>query len=112
MEFSYFNEIELSGSGERLCSAYFTNPYRATDKAECERLHELIRYVLPKGRSLDSLTQDDLDGIFSNIDSYVRGSKGDRTPYDMVERKFGKAFLEAIGITRIPSKKVRLTQLA
>lgn len=81
---------------------------KATDKAECERLHELVRYCLPKGRSLDSLTQEAVDEMYSDINSYVRKSQGDQTPYDKVRRKFGDGFLAKIGIRRVPKKKVRL----
>lgn len=108
VEFSYFNQIEINEDGEKICSTFFTNPYKATDKAECERLHELVRYFLPKGKSLDLLTQDKIDEMFSNINSYVRKSQGDKTPYDLVKKKFGKEFLDKIGIKRIANKKVRL----
>ena len=50
--------------------------------------------------------------MYSNINSYARGSKGDRTPYELVLRRFGKAFLDAIGIRRVPRKKVRLLPVA
>jgi hypothetical protein len=49
-----------------------------------------------------------VDEVFSNINFYPRKSKGDKTPYDLVRRKFGVAFLDAIGIRRIEKKKVRL----
>lgn len=111
VEFSRFDQIETSDDGEKVCCAFFTNPYKATDKPECERNHELFRYVVPKGKSLDFLTQGMVNDIFSNINSYVRGSKGDSTPYDLVLRKYGKAFLDAIGIRRIPNKKVKLLQI-
>lgn len=78
VEFSFFNEIEVNELGEKICSTYFTNPYKATDKAECERNHELIRYYIPKGKSMDSLTQEKVDEMFSHINSYVRKSKGIR----------------------------------
>ena len=67
-----------------------------------------MRYCLPKGRSLDSLTQEAVDEMYSNINSYVRKSQGDQTPYDKVRRKFGDGFLAKIGIRRVPKKKVRL----
>lgn len=110
-EFSYFNKIEANDDGEVLCRTYFTSPYKATDKAECERLHELVRYVLPKGRSLDSLDQKDLNELFSHINSYVRKSQQGQTPYDLVKQRFGIEFLNAIGIKRIPKKKVRLVPI-
>ncbi len=112
VEFSYFSQIEDDPNGVKRCRTFFTTPYRATDKPECERNHVLIRYVLPKGKSLDFLTQDRVDDIFSNINSYVRQSKKDRPPYDLVRARFGKDFLDAIHIRRIPNKKVRLTQIA
>ena len=110
VEFSYFNEIEVF-NGKQVLRTFFTTPYRSTDKSECERNHEFIRYVYPKGKSLNDITQEDLNEVFSNINSYVRKAKGDKTPYDMVKQRFGQAFLDIIRIRRIPNKKVKLTQL-
>lgn len=61
--------------------------------------------------SINKITKETLDEVFSNINSYVRKSKGDKAPYDLVRAKFGKAFLDAINIQRIDNKKVKLTQL-
>lgn len=110
VEFSYFPDIEM-WEGKQVIHTFFIRPYRSTDKAECERNHELVRYVYPKGKSLDHITQEELNEVFSNINSYVRESNGNQTPYDLVRHRFGKAFLDAIGIRRIPNKKVKLTQL-
>jgi len=57
------------------------------------------------------LTQDMIDDIFSNINSYVRASKDDKTPYDLVKARFGKLFLDLINIVRVPNKKVKLVSL-
>lgn len=107
-EFSYFPKIEEGEDGEKICSTYFTSPYKATDKAACERLHELVRYLLPKGHSLNGLTQEMINEMYSHINSYVRKSKGDQTPYDLIKRKFGENFLTTLGIHKVPKKKVRL----
>jgi IS30 family transposase len=105
-EFAQFYEIE-----RHVGKSFYATPYRSSDKPHCERAHELVRYVFPKGKSLNEITQEMLDEVFSNINSYIRKSKGDKTPYDLVRTKFGKAFLSAINIRRIPNKKVKLTQL-
>lgn len=111
-EFTNFFSIESCVRNKQaIIRTFYTNPYKSTDKAECERNHELVRYVLPKGKSLNNLSQETLNDIFSNINSYVRASKGDQTPYDLVKNAFGIEFLEAIGIRRIPNKKVRLNSL-
>lgn len=109
-EFSFFNLIEEM-NGQKVCRTFFTNPYKATDKAHCERYHEFIRYFIPKGKSIDFLTQEKLNWMFSQINSYVRKGLSDRTPYELVERKYGKEFLEAIGIVKVQKKKVSLSQL-
>ncbi len=111
VEFSRFYEIEYDSNGEQLSRTFYTNPYRSTDKAECERNHVFIRYCIPKSKSLDHLTQDVINDMFSNINSYVRGVLNDKTPYELVEKKFGKEFLDTIGIRKIPKKKVKLTQI-
>ena len=98
IEFSYFNKIEEDDNGEFICRTFFTNPYKATDKAHCERNHELILYIAPKGKSLDFLTQEKVNWIFSQINSYVRKELNDQTPYDLVRRKYGQNFLDKIGI--------------
>ena len=102
-EFASFHEIEEWG-----VRAFFTNPYRSTDKASCERNHEFVRYVIPKGRSLDGLTQAKVELLFSHINSYVRESNENRTPYDLAAARFGEGFMEAIGIKRIPARDVLL----
>ena len=111
VEFSYFNEIEYDDNGEFICRTFFTNPYKATDKPHCERYHEFIRYMIPKGRSLDFLTQEKVNWMFSQINSYVRKELNDQTPYDLVRRKYGQEFLDKIGIFRVEKKKVDLRQL-
>ena len=86
-------------------------PTKATDKQHCERNHEYIRYMIPKGKSLDFLTQEKVNWMFSQINSYVRHELNDQTPYDLIKRKFGQKFLDIIGIYRVDKKKVNLNQI-
>lgn len=108
VEFGRFHEIEGPAGGESRCRVFFTNPYKATDKAGCERNHEFVRYVLPKGFSLDSLTQKKVCLLFSHINSYVRGSNQNKTPYDLMVGRFGAEFMEIIGIKRVKAADVCL----
>lgn len=97
-------ELKLINDILIICKTFYTRPYRSTDKLSCENLHRLLRYAFPKGKSLDNLTQDVLDEVFSHINSYVRKSLIDKTPYDLIKKKFGKEFLVKINIKRIPKK--------
>lgn len=112
-EFATFYEIEgyAKSAGAAKCRAFYARPYRSNDKAECERNHEFVRYVFPKGKSLDGLTQESVDSAFDNINSLVRAGKGNRTPSEAAERVFGEGFLKALGVQKIDKRKVRLTSL-
>lgn len=103
IEFSHFHKLEQFD-----VRVYFTNPYRSTDKAACERNHEFIRYIIPKGKTLDNLTQDDLNLMFSHINSYIRESNQNKTPYELITERFGPEFTELIGIQHIEPQDVML----
>ena len=99
IEFSYFHKLEQYD-----VRVYFTNPYKSTDNSVCERNHEFIRYIIPKGKTLDNLTQDDVNLMFSHINSYVRKSNQNKTPYELIIERFGPEFVEMIGIKHVSPK--------
>ena len=108
VEFNLFHEAEYDKNGVFQCKIFFTNPYKSTDKAECERNHEFIRYDIPKGISLDNLTQEKVNLLFSHINSYIRESNKNKTPFELTKESFGPEFLELLGIKEIPLQDVCL----
>ena len=103
IEFSHFHKLEQYD-----VRVYFTNPYRSTDKAACERNHEFIRLIIPKGKTLNDLTQEDVNLMFSHINSYIRESNQNKTPYALIVERFGPEFVELIGIKHIEPNDVIL----
>ena len=81
---------------------------KSNQKSQCERNHEFIRMVLPKGTTFDNLTQADVDLMMSHINSYARPSLGDCTPFDLFEACFGKGLLKKLGIRKIPANEIIL----
>ncbi|MDA3923121.1 MAG: hypothetical protein PF904_00285 [Kiritimatiellae bacterium] len=79
-----------------------------------ERNHELIRNILPKGTpyleptSFDALTQADVDLTMSHVNSYIRQSLKDRTPYDLFTATFGTQVAELFGIRAVPADDIIL----
>lgn len=90
---------------------FFARPYCSTDKAGCERNHEFYRYVFPKGHSFDGLTQEKVEEIFSNINSYGRESLKWKSPCQIVTETLGDGFLKGTGLTMISPKDVVLRPL-
>ena len=109
-EFIKANEIEVNSNGEKRTNVFYCDPYQSSQKPEVERNHELFRYYYPQGESLNSLTQDEIDLIFSNINSYNRESKDGRTPYEIFEFIMGKEILTKLNIKKIPFDEIVLNK--
>lgn len=108
-EFTNPFEIECSDYGEITTRVFYCHPYSFTQKGSCEKNHEEIRYILPKGTSIQHVTQQDANLIMSHINSLARASLGGRTPYERFAQTYGYEVLQKIGIKSIPSKDVNLT---
>lgn len=78
-EFSNPTEIEIDKSTrEKRTQIFYCHPSSPEEKGAIEVNHELVRRVLPKGTSFDHLTQDDINKLLSNINSYTRKKLNDR----------------------------------
>ncbi len=107
-EFSDPDSIEVEPeTGEIRARVFYCHPYASREKGHCEKNHEYIRYILPKGTIFDFLTQDMCDLMMSHINSTKRPSvKG--TPYDFMALAFGKEVLDLLKIKKIDSNLVIL----
>ena len=108
-EFSDPSRIETDAEGRSRSRVFYCDPYNTNQKSQCERNHELVRECLPKGASLDALRQEDLDRVFSHINSYARKSLGDRRPADLFDEAFGPDARLALGIRKIAPRDIVLT---
>jgi IS30 family transposase len=85
---------------------FFCDPYCSSQKARIEKNHTLLRDVLPKGTSFDSLTQEQLNVIFSHVNSVKRAKFGGSSPFDMLRFLKMEALAAACGIAEIPAGDV------
>ena len=108
-EFDNLTELEKDEDGVIICRVFYTRAYRSSDKAECERNHELFRYIRKKGKTLDALDEEDINLINSHINSYPRKSLKWKTPIEAMKEKFGNDIIELLEIEEIKRKDVNLT---
>ena len=59
-EFQRPDELETSIDGNKRCSIYYCETNRSDQKAKVEKNHEYIRYIIPKGTSMDNYIQNAL----------------------------------------------------
>ena len=96
-------------TGELRTKLFYCDSYSSCQKAQIERNHEFIRYFIPKGKSLNDFTQDDINLMFSHINSYPRESKKNHTPYEIFSFMHGREILDKIKITNIQPGDLNLT---
>lgn len=106
-EFSNLSAIEFI-SGEKRSSVFYCEPYASYEKPEVENNHTLIRRIIPKGTSIDHLTQDDIDLMMSHINSYSRRNLNGFSPTEMFIKYYGYSTLRLLRQELIPSEKIVL----
>ena len=94
--------------GSGFCPSYHCNPSAPYQKGSAERNHEFIRFFIPKGKSFNDRTQDDINLMMNHINSYKRAGLGNKTPYEMMEFLYGKTVCKALGLKLIPADEVTL----
>ena len=90
---------------------FYCDPYCSSQKPHVERYHREIRRILEHGTSFNTLGQDDINLVFSHVNSYSRGVLGGKTAYETFVERFGeegRKFLDELGIVKIPANEVTL----
>lgn len=109
-EFSNPKSIEFDLQGNRRTQLFYCDPSAPYQKGSAERNHEFIRYFIPKGKDLSSFSQADISLMMDHINSYGRGSLGDKCPYDMFSFLYGEEMLDLLECHKIPPKDVTLNK--
>lgn len=109
-EFTNPTAIEEPGeTQEKLCHVFYCDPQQSNQKSNCERNHELIRYVIPKGTSLDSFIQEDMNKLSDHINSYPRKKWNYKSPTDLFINLYGQEISDLLGIKKIEVRSIILT---
>ena len=108
-EFTDPSSIEIDQeTGEFQCNVFYCDPQQTNQKSRCERNHEFIRYILPKGSCFDDLTQEDVTLMMNHINSLPRASLNAKSPYEVFVAKYGKETAAKLGLKYIPLKELCL----
>ena len=58
------------------------------EKPELECNHKYIRYYLPKGKTFENLTKEQVKSIEDNINNIPRDILGGKTPYELTNKLY------------------------
>ena len=111
-EFKKVDALELSSDNTLRTSVYFCDPMQSGQKGRLEKNHEYIRYVIKKGTSLNSFTQDDMTLLMNHINSTKRPGLNNKSPYELIsDNDEDMHFLmKLLGLHPVPPDEVNLTK--
>ncbi|HOA11513.1 MAG TPA: IS30 family transposase [Bacilli bacterium] len=94
-------------TGEIFTNVFFCDPQASNQKAQIERNHGIIRYVLPKGSNLSFLTEDDVILLMNHVNSYGR-ELIDTTPYKLFIEYYGEEIARKLKVRAIDPDDIHL----
>ncbi|GAB6106721.1 IS30 family transposase [Fusibacter bizertensis] len=107
-EFQAPETLEQDEFGNERTKIFYCEPMSSYQKPHIEKNHEYIRYVLPKGKSFDHLTQTKIALMINHINSTARTSLNRQTPFKLAQLLLDESFLESLSLKRIEPDEVHL----
>ena len=107
-EFKYTIELEHTVDGVPRTKIFYCDPQASWQKPQIEKNHEFIRYVIPKGKSIEEFTQEDLTLLASHINSTKRIQYNGKAPIELATSEEFRTLLLATEIQQIPADDVLL----
>ena len=93
-EFANLSNLEGQGIG-----IYFTHPYTSCEKGTVERHNRMLRRFIPKGKSIDNYTADEIMIFADIINGLPRKILGYRTPEELFDAELDRIY--AVRLTSI-----------
>ena len=109
-EFTNPDRIEFDGQGNRRTNLFYCDPSSPHQRGSNEGAHTFIRRFVPKGKSFDKYTQEDIILMMNHINSHARKKLGDKCAYDAFEFLYGKEILDLLGAKKIEPNEVTLNK--
>jgi IS30 family transposase len=107
-EFSNPSAIEMDGDGGIRTKLFYCDPHRSDQKPHVENNHDFIRRYLPKGCSMNHMTQEKVNEMMSHINSYKRRSLSGLSPVELFVKAYGIEVLKKLGLRIVHHKDITL----
>ena len=107
-EFSAREAMETFSDGSESTIVFYCDPYCFWQKGACEKNHEYIRYIRPKGSSFADLNKDKIHRMMNHINSEKRDSLNGHSPYELSLLLLDNSIHKALGLEHIAPDDVML----
>ena len=93
---------------EKRLDIFYCDSMASYQKPHVENNHNYVRDIIVNKLSIDNITQNDLNLVFSHINSTPRESLNGKTPYEMFEFLYGVEPIKLFNIQKIERDNVIL----
>ena len=107
-EFEKWDLFERDANGNPRLSIFYCDPQQSQQKPHVENNHNYVRDIIPNKYPLTGLIQEDIDLMFSHINSTPRRVLGDHSPYEAFRMFYGDEVTDLLNIQNIPRDQVVL----
>lgn len=107
-EFKNPEALELDVVGNQRTKIFYCNPMASYQKPHVEKNHEYIRYIIPKGKSFNDRTQEDITLMMNHINSTARASLNGNTPFKLAQMLLDVSLLDKLSLKHIHADEVHL----
>ena len=108
-EFSARKEMEEFCDGSKSTTVFYCDPYSFWQKGACEKNHEYIRYICPKGSSFANLNDDKVRLMMNHINNEKRDSFNGHSPYELSLLLLDNKLHKSLGLKAIEPDDVMLS---
>ena len=106
-EFSNPDAIERDPKYNLLRSrVFYCDPSAPHQKGAIEVNHTLLRRIIPKGKSFDDFTQEDIILAMNHVNSYSRKKLNDKSPYETFSFYYGEDILRKLGYGPVAAESI------
>lgn len=95
-------------TGEFRTNIFYCDPMQSSQKPHVENNHNYVRDIITNELNISNITQEDINLVFSHINSTPRESLNGKTPYEMTTFLYGEEIIEKLNIKQIKRDEVTL----
>ena len=107
-EFSDREDLEEFCDGSKRTTVFYCDPYSFWQKGICEKNHEYIRYILPKGSSFAKLDDFKVNLMMNHINNEKRDILNGHSPYELSLLLLDNKLHDATGLIAIAPDEVKI----
>jgi IS30 family transposase len=107
-EFEMFHLFERDKSNNDRLRIFYCDPMQSSQKPHVENNHNYVRDIIPNGKPMSGLSQEDISLMFSHINSTPRRSLQGKTPFEVFSFFYGAETTALLGVQEIPRDDVVL----